>query len=570
MTVNTSQPAYPIAAPLPGAQNSVVSVVVGSVDANGNFVAASSSAGLPISGGGGGGGSSIADVLLTDNNGVLFVGRDSGATTGTIFTFYRLDTQVAYTPVGTIKATGISATTLGASSVSAGAYVAGALVDGASVTQGATTDAAVVAGASGSDSAKLRAISRDIGSLVTGPVTVNGSVSTTAAADLTATGTITVVNANLNSGTATAGSTVVLPAMNGAGIASFVISGVYTGILQIQISVDGTTWLAPLNVWSPATNSYLSALTGGTQSTFYVNVGAGALCRITGSTAVTGTATIFARSSGVSAGAIGVLQQVDQTRVAGALISAVPAVGGSGTTSPVVLIGSSSTQIAINAGAWAAATVLTNAGTITESGGTGTVCSFAANVSAYIAGSSTGMDVFLRYSPDGGTTWIPIWQLPRITAAGVYDIPPMYIPGRWSFAYINVGAAATTATVTITATRLSLTIAPTRQFLDRTAAVLAGTPINSATPAYDVSGCKIITASITISTVTTTGAAYQLQTSADGTNWSNVGTATIALVAATTTDISILNNTKRYARVIVSTAAVGAQVGTVIAITGGN
>ena len=63
--------------------------------------------GLPIDGanplpttGGGGGGSALADVLLTDNTGALFVSRD----TGTTVTYFNLNTNAVYTPVGTIYA----------------------------------------------------------------------------------------------------------------------------------------------------------------------------------------------------------------------------------------------------------------------------------------------------------------------------------------------------------------------------------------------------------------------------------------------------------------------------------
>jgi hypothetical protein len=49
------------------------------------------------------------------------------------------------------------------------------LVDGANATHGAIADAAVTAGATGSFSAKLRAISRDIGALVTGTVLAAGA-----------------------------------------------------------------------------------------------------------------------------------------------------------------------------------------------------------------------------------------------------------------------------------------------------------------------------------------------------------------------------------------------------------
>ena len=63
--------------------------------------------GLPIDGanplpttGGGGGGSALADVLLTDNTGALFVSRDNGTTV----TYFNLNTNAVYTPVGTIYA----------------------------------------------------------------------------------------------------------------------------------------------------------------------------------------------------------------------------------------------------------------------------------------------------------------------------------------------------------------------------------------------------------------------------------------------------------------------------------
>jgi len=63
--------------------------------------------GLPIDGanplpttGGGGGGSALADVLLTDDTGALFVSRDNGTTV----TYFNLNTNAVYTPVGTIYA----------------------------------------------------------------------------------------------------------------------------------------------------------------------------------------------------------------------------------------------------------------------------------------------------------------------------------------------------------------------------------------------------------------------------------------------------------------------------------
>ena len=69
-------------------------------DVSGNPVAVTDANPLPTSGGGGGGGSLLSDVLLTDDTGALFVGRDDG----TAVTYFNLNTNAVYTPTGTIVA----------------------------------------------------------------------------------------------------------------------------------------------------------------------------------------------------------------------------------------------------------------------------------------------------------------------------------------------------------------------------------------------------------------------------------------------------------------------------------
>ena len=63
---------------------------------------------FPTTGGGGGGGSLLADVLLTDDTGALFVARDNGITV----TYFNLNTNAVYTPSGTIQAAGLTDTQL--------------------------------------------------------------------------------------------------------------------------------------------------------------------------------------------------------------------------------------------------------------------------------------------------------------------------------------------------------------------------------------------------------------------------------------------------------------------------
>ncbi len=59
---------------------------------------------LPTTGGGGGGGGSLADVLLTDDTGALFISRDDGTTV----TYFNLNTNAVYAPTGTIQAAGLT------------------------------------------------------------------------------------------------------------------------------------------------------------------------------------------------------------------------------------------------------------------------------------------------------------------------------------------------------------------------------------------------------------------------------------------------------------------------------
>lgn len=72
------------------------------LDENGNPINALNP--LPTTGGGGGGGGSLADVLLTDDTGALFVSRDNGTTV----TYFNLNTNAVYTPTGTIQPAGLT------------------------------------------------------------------------------------------------------------------------------------------------------------------------------------------------------------------------------------------------------------------------------------------------------------------------------------------------------------------------------------------------------------------------------------------------------------------------------
>lgn len=215
-----------------------------------------------------------------------------------------------------------------------------------------------------------------------------------------------------------------------------------------------------------------------------------------------------------------------------------------------------------SAQAWAAASG--SGATIADTSGLGSVCSFHVNLTAWTAGGSTGLDIFLQWSPDNGTTWLDLWQCEALTAIGNVFIPAIPINGRRRFRWVNRGGAATTATVTITAMSLSNSVGNRRQFFDRTAGLLNGT-LNANSASYDITGCKIINARINLGAATTP-ATYQIQVSDDGVAWSNVGTATPAVQNAVTT-ISVNNICARFGRVTCTSAGTG-QTGNYVSLTG--
>ena len=213
-----------------------------------------------------------------------------------------------------------------------------------------------------------------------------------------------------------------------------------------------------------------------------------------------------------------------------------------------------------NSQAWAATSG--SGATVSDNTGAGAICAFDVNLSAWTAGSSTGLDIFLQWSPDGGTTWYDQWQCEALTAAGHVFIPPLPVYGKRRMRWVNRTGAATTATVTVTATNLSSPPPPQYQWFDRTAGLLSGT-LNATSSSYMIGGCSVVNARVTIGAATTPGT-YQIQVSSDGANWANVGTATAA-VASSTVSLSVVGISARFARVICTSAATG-QTGTVVAI----
>lgn len=120
--------------------------------------------------------------------------------------------------------------------------------------------------------------------------------------DQAASGTITIVNSNPNSGVATASSTVALAQLAGQGTVAIQVTGTYTGALTAQVSVDGSNWIAlggtPLvNV---NTGVYSAAIASAAVGIWQCETSGFKLFRVTALAAVTGTATVTLEASQAS------------------------------------------------------------------------------------------------------------------------------------------------------------------------------------------------------------------------------------------------------------------------------
>lgn len=116
-------------------------------------------------------------------------------------------------------------------------------------------------------------------------------------ADLFNSGSVTTQNLNPNTGVATASSTVAVTGVNGMSNASVQVTGVYTGALTAQATVDGSNWVALTGILNTATGALTATIASAAVGIFQIDVAGFAQVRITALAAVTGTATVTVRAS---------------------------------------------------------------------------------------------------------------------------------------------------------------------------------------------------------------------------------------------------------------------------------
>lgn len=490
---------------------------------------------------------------------------------------------------------------------------AATIADGADVAEGATTDAVVAAGAAGTVSAKLRRLTTDMGVLAAASPTAatttlqtagNTSLSTIAAApvvatavvkaastapvasdpalvvalspnspvvsasDIGASGTISALNANLNSGTPTANSFVSITGLNSiSSLAVQIPTNAATATLVIQATWNGTDWTSIPAYTQSTTPAAIVQINPAVAGAWIAQCVGATGVRVCCSSYTSGSIAVNIRATtAVMAYPVGSNVSSNIALIGGS--SAAQSTGANGATGASLSVYSAGplpTAI-YSAQNWAA--ISGSGATVTGTAGTGAAYSFVVNVTALTLGSSTGLDVFLQWSPDSGTTFYDMYHVERITATGQYLIPAMLMPGRFRMRWAHATAAATTATVTVTANALS--IAPssvTRQYFDRTAGVLSGTA-SSVTPWFDVAGCRNVSAFMPLG-VATGPATYQLQFSSDGVNALPGATPVVGVASSTTAYLPTNGLSARFVRLAVTTAATSQTAATTpIVITG--
>ena len=250
-----------------------------------------------------------------------------------------------------------------------------------------------------------------------------------------------------------------------------------------------------------------------------------------------------------------------------------------------VTLSTATTNADYSAQAWAAASG--SGATIAPAIGDGLSCSFLVSLTAWTAGSSTGLYVYLQESPDNGTTWMDIYGCEPFTAVGVARIPAIPIGGRRRMRWVNRAGAATTATVTVTAMALPGVFPIFRQFFDwgttgtaansnlitGAAATTSTSTITSTlnttgqtTAAYPVDGCSLITVkSLVTGGTATTAPVLTVLWSDDYVNfYTSATTITLPVVAGMSSTNIPVGTLAKYVQLKLTTAQSG---GTAIALS---
>ena len=202
----------------------------------------------------------------------------------------------------------------------------------------------------------------------------------------------------------------------------------------------------------------------------------------------------------------------------------------------------------------AALTASANTAAISNALGNG----FQVNVNVTAAtGTTPTLDFRVEESFDGGTNWVTMYEMQRITAAGSYNTPILRASGRHIRYVQTVGGTTPSFTRSVLRNVLPfLPSEPQKRLMDRT---IVPNTLNSVTPMLFQGAANNLQLIVNMGAITTTPPAFQIEGSEDGVNWYAVGTPLTA-VASSTVEVTVPKSAT-FARARVSTAGVGATLG---------
>ena len=182
---------------------------------------------------------------------------------------------------------------------------------------------------------------------------------------------------------------------------------------------------------------------------------------------------------------------------------------------------------------------------------------FQVNVIVTAIGATTTMDVRIEESFDGGTNWVTLYEIQRISAIGSYNTPIMRASGRHIRYIRTLNGTSLTCTNAVTRNVLPFIPAePQKRIMDRSIVL---TTLNSVTPTLFQGSANNVQLVINLGAATTPPA-LQLEGSEDGTNWYAMGTP-LTGVANSTVQLTVAGISATYTRARVSTAGATVTAG---------
>jgi hypothetical protein len=255
---------------------------------------------------------------------------------------------------------------------------------------------------------------------------------------------------------------------------------------------------------------------------------------------------------------------VSQATAANLSTTATIASGTVSTVTAVTSVNSTVTTFTNADQASAAITATTNqaAQTLTA----GNAISFTVNATV-VSGTTPTYDWTLQSSVDGGTTWVNVYQLPRLTAVGVFTTPMIQLPSK-TYRYVETISGTTPSfTRTITSNRSLVQGQFIRNIIDRN---INPTATNSTSSSLQTDNAQSFTAIVTQGTG---GSAVQfaMDLSDDNVNWIQGVTSCLGVVGgATPVAMTYSGISARFMRVRVVLGVASATVSSVTLVSSNN